>query len=149
VPFIVALNKIDRIYGWKATPDNPVHASLAAQDGATLTQFQNRVKQTRLELNEQGLNAELYFENNSLEDTVSMVPTSAHTGEGIQDLLLAVMQYAQERLTRRIMCVSQEYHTGSCRRRELACVSCAGERSCPCDRAFFVVKGTCRCCSAP
>jgi translation initiation factor 5B len=101
----VALNKIDRIYGWKATPDNPVRASLAAQDEATLTQFQNRVKQTRLELNKQGLNAELYFENDSLEDTVSMVPTSAHTGEGIQDLLLMVMQFSQEMLTQRIMCV--------------------------------------------
>jgi translation initiation factor IF-2 len=38
-----------------------------------------------------------------LSDTVSMVPTSAQTGEGIQDLLLVVMQMSQEMLTKKIM----------------------------------------------
>lgn len=78
-------------------------ASLAQQDENTVRLFQDRAKQVRLELNQQGLNAELYFENTSLEDTVSMVPTSAHTGEGIQDLLLMVMQMSQEMLTKNIM----------------------------------------------
>jgi translation initiation factor 5B len=30
-PFIVALNKIDRIYGWQETPNNPVLDSLKQQ----------------------------------------------------------------------------------------------------------------------
>jgi GTPase Era involved in 16S rRNA processing len=43
--FVVALNKIDRIYGWKAKPDNPVRASLAEQDESTIRLFRDRVAQ--------------------------------------------------------------------------------------------------------
>ena len=40
-----------------------------------------------LEFNEQGFNVSLYWENDSPEDTLSLVPTSAITGEGLSDLI--------------------------------------------------------------
>lgn len=40
-----------------------------------------------LAFNEQGYNVALYWENNSIEDTLSLVPTSAITGEGLSDLI--------------------------------------------------------------
>lgn len=48
---------------------------------------------------EQGLNASLYWQNDDLAHTVSLVPTSAHTGEGIPDLLRMLITLTQERLT--------------------------------------------------
>jgi hypothetical protein len=82
------LLQIDRCYGWKATNDNAVRLSLADQDESTRNEFQDRADRIRMELNEKGLNAELYWKNDSPANTVSMVPTSAISGEGIPDLLL-------------------------------------------------------------
>jgi translation initiation factor 5B len=41
-PFIVALNKIDRCYGWKSEPDRPFLESLAAQDSNCQSEFRDR-----------------------------------------------------------------------------------------------------------
>ena len=30
-PFIVALNKVDRLYGWKVCPDTPIREALSQQ----------------------------------------------------------------------------------------------------------------------
>jgi translation initiation factor 5B len=65
-----------------------VRLSLADQDESTRNEFQDRADRIRMELNEKGLNAELYWKNDSPANTVSMVPTSAISGEGIPDLLL-------------------------------------------------------------
>ena len=47
---------------------------------------------------EQGLNACLYWENEDLAHTVSLVPTSAITGEGVPDLLRMLITLTQERM---------------------------------------------------
>lgn len=44
---------------------------------------------------EKGLNTELYWNNDDPTRTVSMVPTSAITGEGIPDLLLWLVKLTQ------------------------------------------------------
>ena len=41
-PFVVALNKVDRCYGWKAVPDSPIRAALARQDENTVLEFKDR-----------------------------------------------------------------------------------------------------------
>ena len=46
-----------------------------------------QLEKTMLEFNEQGFNVALYWENDSPEDTLSLVPTSAITGEGLSDLI--------------------------------------------------------------
>jgi translation initiation factor 5B len=102
-PFVVALNKVDRLYGWKSAENNPVRHSLDDQTADTLGQFDTRASQVRMELMEKGLNAELYWKNKDPATTVSLVPTSAITGEGIPDLLLWLVRLTQERLTEKIM----------------------------------------------
>ena len=57
------------------------------------------MQRTITQLMEQGLNASLYWQNDDLAHTVSLVPTSAHTGEGIPDLLRMLITLTQERLT--------------------------------------------------
>ena len=82
-PFIVALNKIDRLYGWKAIPDGGFEASLAAQQESVRREYKERLDQTVLAFAEQGLNSLPYYENKDFGRIVSLVPTSAHTGEGV------------------------------------------------------------------
>ena len=47
-------------------------------------------------LNVQGLNAKLYWENDDPQHTVSLVPTSAVSGEGVPDLIMMVIRLTQE-----------------------------------------------------
>ena len=68
-------------------------------------EFQDRFTRIRVQLMEQGLNAALYWENDSPEDTISLVPTSAVTGEGVPDLIWNLINYSQTRLLERIMAV--------------------------------------------
>ena len=105
-PFVVALNKVDRCYGWKSNVNAPIRDTLAAQDDNTRSEFHDRAQKSMTQLNEQGLNCALYWENNSPEDTISLVPTSAHTGEGVPDLLGMLIKGTQDMQTEKIM-----YHT--------------------------------------
>lgn len=106
-PFIVALNKIDRIYGWKAIKDNAVRESLAEQPEHVIREFNERVEATKIAFAEQGLNAELFYKNPDVRKYVSFVPTSAITGEGVPDLLSLLVQLTQDRLTDSLMYLSE------------------------------------------
>lgn len=106
-PFIVALNKIDRLYGWKKIDNNGFQESLALQPKSVQNEFKNRLEQTKLAFAEQGFNAELFYENKSMAKFVSLVPTSAHTGEGIPDMLKLILQLTQERMVGSLMYLSE------------------------------------------
>lgn len=106
-PFIVALNKIDRLFGWKKIDNNGFQESLALQNKAVHNEFEKRLSETKLAFAEQGFNAELYYENPSMSKNVSLVPTSAHTGEGIPDMLKLIIQLTQERMTNALMYLSE------------------------------------------
>lgn len=102
-PFVVALNKVDRLYDWKTVPDLEIQEALALQTDATRSEFMDRMRGVRLQLNEQGLNAELYWENTELATCVSMIPTSAISGEGVNDLLHMLVRLTQQRLAQTLM----------------------------------------------
>ncbi|KAK4145891.1 mono-functional DNA-alkylating methyl methanesulfonate N-term-domain-containing protein [Dichotomopilus funicola] len=106
-PFIVALNKIDRLYGWKKIDNNGFRESLALQNKAVQNEFKNRLEETKLAFAEQGFNSELFYENKSMARYVSLVPTSAHTGEGIPDMLKLIVQLTQERMVGSLMYLSE------------------------------------------
>lgn len=106
-PFIVALNKIDRLYGWKQIANNGFRESLAMQNKAVQNEFRDRLEKTKLAFAEQSFNSELYYENKSMAKFVSLVPTSAHTGEGIPDMLKLLLQLTQERMTNQLMYLSE------------------------------------------
>lgn len=106
-PFIVALNKIDRLYGWKKIDNNGFQESLASQNKAVHNEFRDRLEKTKLAFAEKGFNSELYYENKSMAKNVSLVPTSAHTGEGIPDMLKLLVTLTQERMTSKLMYLSE------------------------------------------
>ena len=106
-PFIVALNKIDRMYDWKPMPNAAVRESLRQQPKHTIQEFEERVRQTQLAFAEEGFNAFLYYDNPDTRTNVSFVPTSAITGEGIPDLLNLIVEQTQTRLANDLMYLSE------------------------------------------
>ena len=106
-PFIVALNKIDRLYGWKKIDNNGFEDSFQAQNKAVHNEFRDRLEKTKLAFAENGFNSELFYENKSTAKNVSLVPTSAHTGEGVPDLLKLLVTLTQERMTNKLMYLSE------------------------------------------
>ncbi|KIN08402.1 hypothetical protein OIDMADRAFT_152671 [Oidiodendron maius Zn] len=106
-PFIVALNKIDRLYGWKKVDNNGFQESLALQNKGVQNEFAKRLADTKVAFAEQGFNSEVFYENKSMAKFVSMVPTSAHTGEGIPDMLKLIIQLTQERMVGSLMYLAE------------------------------------------
>lgn len=106
-PFIVALNKIDRLYGWKKIDNNGFQDSLAMQNKGVQNEFRTRLDATKLAFAEQGFNSELFYDNKSMARNVSLVPTSAHTGEGVPDMLKLLTSLSQERMTNALMYLSE------------------------------------------
>ncbi|ORY25737.1 hypothetical protein BCR39DRAFT_543153 [Naematelia encephala] len=106
-PFIVALNKIDKIYDWKEVPNAGFRETLNQQNKSARTYFEDGVKRAKLAFAEQGFNAELFDENVNLGRTLSLVPVSAITGEGIPDMLLLLVKLTQERMNSALMYISE------------------------------------------
>ncbi|KAJ2067966.1 eukaryotic translation initiation factor 5B [Coemansia sp. S155-1] len=106
-PFIVALNKIDRIYGWNQNPDSPFRDTFKKQPAHAISEFETRAANIKVEFAEQGLNAELHYKNKNFAKYVSLVPTSAFSGEGIPDLLDLLVTLTQQRMANQLMYLSE------------------------------------------
>lgn len=105
IPFVVALNKIDRLYGWKKT-DCDIQNSFNMQDDNVLSEFDTKYKQIMVQIMEQGFNVKLCYElkdEDTIEDELLMCPISAITGEGVSDLLKNIINYSQKYLNNKIM----------------------------------------------
>ncbi len=98
-PFIVALNKIDRLYGWTSHQGMSFEESLAKQPDYTQEEFETRLSSTILAFSEQGLNSEVSFRNSDLRRTVSLCPTSAITGDGVPDILNLLLSLTQRMMS--------------------------------------------------
>ena len=73
IPFVVALNKIDRIYEWKPAKFRPYQDSLKAQEKSVQMEFEERVNLTKLAFAEKGHNVELYNRNEDEINYIDMV----------------------------------------------------------------------------
>lgn len=100
--FIVALNKVDRLYGWKTCRNAPILKAMKQQSKDVQLEFNSRLTKVITEFKEQGLNTELYYKNKEMGETYSIVPTSAISGEGIPDLLLLLVQWAQKTMVEKL-----------------------------------------------
>jgi len=92
IPFVVALNKVDRIYEWKS-PSKPTlfKTILESQKQDTQRYFYERIDDLNYQMNQHGFNSCLYFLNEDPKKQVSFIPVSARTGDGITDLLNYVL----------------------------------------------------------
>jgi translation initiation factor 5B len=92
-PFIVALNKIYRLFEGQSNPKKDIRDVLKSQKPNTKLEFEQRSNSALLQLSEQGLNTKLFYENPDPKEYSSVVPTSAITGDGIANLIAMVVRY--------------------------------------------------------
>ena len=96
-PFIVAANKLDLVPGWNSV-DGPfvLNSNETKQHPNALTEFEIRLYENIIKpLNELGFEADLFTRVKDITKTVSIIPVSAFTGEGIPDLLVMLAGLAQ------------------------------------------------------
>lgn len=101
------IHQIDRLYGWTPIPDGAFRESLAKQARPVQREFEDRVAKTILAFAEEGLNATLYYENKNFARNVSLVPTSAISGEGVPDMIMLLVNLTQQRMSERLMYLSE------------------------------------------
>ncbi|PHT30496.1 Eukaryotic translation initiation factor 5B [Capsicum baccatum] len=101
--FVIALNKVDRLYGWKACDNASIVKAMKQQSRDVQSEFRMRLTQVVTEFKEQGINTELYYKNRDMgKGTFSIVPASAISGEGIPDLLLLLVQWTAKTMAERL-----------------------------------------------
>ena len=66
--------QIDRLYEWKVMSKVPVEEAIKKQKKITRDEFEDRSKQTLLQIAENGLNAKLFYENHDFKTYISVVP---------------------------------------------------------------------------
>jgi translation initiation factor 5B len=93
-PFIIAANKIDSISGWQK---NNVLANQRIDQQPTKIKnvFEENLYQLIGDLYDEGLQADLYYKIQDFRKTIGIVPISAKTGEGINELLMTLVGLAQ------------------------------------------------------
>lgn len=97
-PFIIALNKIDLITGWRQNTGKDILANINSQTENVRNQLDNQLYTTVGKLYELGFNAERFDRVNDYTKQVAIVPISAKTTEGLQELLAVLVGLAQKYL---------------------------------------------------
>ncbi|KAM3193849.1 hypothetical protein ACQJBY_070470 [Aegilops geniculata] len=99
VSFIVALNKVDHLYGWKECTNAPIVEALKKQSDDVKSEYKWRLTKVVTDFKENGFNTAPYYENNKKKKVVNIVPTSAESGEGVPDLLLLLVRWLPDIIT--------------------------------------------------
>jgi len=101
-PFVIALNKIDNISGWKTSESRLAVEAVPNQAINVKQTFDERYFTLVGALNSFGINPELYYQISDFTKNVAVVPTSAVTGEGINELLAMLAALSQKFLMDRM-----------------------------------------------
>lgn len=94
-PFVIALNKIDLVHGWRANPEQPFVLSYPGQMEQVREELDNRIYNLIGKFYKEGISVERYDRIEDFTKSIALVPVSAKTGEGIPDLLLVLIGLAQ------------------------------------------------------
>ncbi len=98
-PFVIALNKIDKLAGWKTMLDLPVQKSINNQSEKTIELLDTKVYEIVGALHERfSINADRFDRVSDYTKQVAMIPCSAMTGEGLSSVLMLVAGLAQKYL---------------------------------------------------
>jgi translation initiation factor 5B len=101
-PFIVAVNKIDRVPGWKPQQVTSFLKAYAAQDPYVKENLDNKLYEVMGAFSREGFSTDRFDHIKDFTSTIALVPTSAKTGEGIAELLMVLVGLAQQYLKKRL-----------------------------------------------
>jgi translation initiation factor 5B len=95
-PFIIGLNKLDRINGWKVQKDQAFITNIKDQGELLTQELDKRIYGLMGDLASHGFNADLYTRVSDFTTSIAMVPMSAVNGLGIPDALMMLIGLAQK-----------------------------------------------------
>jgi translation initiation factor 5B len=94
-PFVIAATKIDRIHGWRIFENESFLASFAKQNERVQGTVENKTYEVVGKLSELGFSADRFDRVSDFQRNLAIVPVSAHTGEGVCDMLMVMIGLAQ------------------------------------------------------
>ncbi|MCW4052751.1 MAG: translation initiation factor IF-2 [Candidatus Bathyarchaeota archaeon] len=97
-PFLVAVNKIDRLPGWNSNTEKSLVESYESQNHYIREDFDNHLYTIMGTFSANGFSAERFDKIKDFTRSVALVPVSAKTGEGIPELLSVLVGLTQEYL---------------------------------------------------
>jgi len=100
-PFIVALNKIDKLDEWQSN-NNSFLANLKKQTEKGIKQLDEKVYDIVVELYKEGFEAERFDRCTDFTKQIPIVPCSGMTGEGIAEILALISGLSQKFLTKNL-----------------------------------------------
>jgi translation initiation factor 5B len=94
-PFVIAATKIDRIHGWRINENESFLSTFAKQNERVKGNIETKTYEIVGKLSELDFSADRFDRVSDFQRNLAIVPVSAHTGEGIPDLLLIMIGLAQ------------------------------------------------------
>lgn len=101
-PFIVAVNKIDRIPGWKPQQSTPFLQSYNNQSSFVREELDNRLYHVMGEFSRQNFKTDRFDHIRDFTQNIALVPTSAKTGEGLSELVMVLVGLTQQYLKKQL-----------------------------------------------
>ena len=102
VPFVIALNKIDQISGWKKNNAILIAEQLKLQDPSILAFLDEKIYTVVGALSRLGYVSEAFWRVKDFTKELAIVPVSAATGTGVPELLAVLVGLTQQYLSKRL-----------------------------------------------
>ena len=100
VPFVIALNKVDTISGWRSdVGGDSISKAVSMQDKSIVTALDEMIYSVVGSLSRSGYNSEAFWRIKNFTKEVAIVPVSARTGVGIPELLAVLIGLTQQYLS--------------------------------------------------
>jgi translation initiation factor 5B len=102
VPYLIALNKIDMISGWRKTGIPFIVEEMKKQDPVIQEVVDTKIYDVVGSLSRLGYNSEAFWRVKDFTKELAIVPVSAATGVGIPELLAVLVGLSQQYLAKRL-----------------------------------------------
>lgn len=102
VPFVLALNKVDQISGWKKSDTKFITQAIKEQPPSIQEMLDQQLYNVVGSLSILGYQSEAFYRIKDFKQEVAIVPISARTGVGIPELMTVLIGLTQQYLQKRL-----------------------------------------------
>src|SRR3989344_2689707 len=95
-PFVIALNKIDLLSGWKSNPKIGLLENLQKQNENIILLIEKKLYEVVGKISESGFNSERFDRVEDYTKQIAIIPVSAKTSEGLPELLMVMAGISQK-----------------------------------------------------
>lgn len=111
-PFVIALNKIDLLHGWRGNKEMLLDNIQSQQENVQLN-FEKKLYEAVEKMGSLGFECDRFDRVSDYTKQAAIVPISAKTGEGIPELLMVLTGLCQKYLAESLSSDSEDYAKGT------------------------------------